>query len=157
MKGIAGSVRAAMSHGHASKRVGARRMSNWIRQSQAGRGLFALLLLCALAVRVVVPNGFMPVQGIDGIVVTLCTDQGMVKAVVPIDKGGEPADHGKSKSGECTFASGLGGGLLVATTSTVDAAPALTVARLASRAIADVTVHRLAAPPPPSHGPPAHS
>lgn len=132
-------------------------MSDWIRQSHTGRALFALAVLCALAIRVAIPAGFMPTQSIHGIVISLCTGQGAVKAVLPIEKDQTPADHEKSKGGECTFAAGLGGGLLAAATSAIGAAPILFVPLVSSRAIADLTVHRLAAPPPPSQGPPARA
>lgn len=142
-----------MVGGEASSRT----MSNWMRQSQAGRGVFALMMLCALAVRVAIPTGFMPTQSIHGIVISLCTGQGAVSAVLPIGKGSEPADHDKSKGGECTFAAGLGGGLLVAVYSATAQAPIVLAPLLASRAIADLTVHRLAAPPPPAQAPPARA
>lgn len=132
-------------------------MNHWIRQSQAGRGLFALLILCALAIRVAIPTGFMPTQSLHGIVISLCTGEGAVKAILPIQKDGEPADHRKSVGGECSFAVGLGGGLLVAMPVAAIATPMLFVPRGTSRAIADLTVHRLAAPPPPSQGPPARA
>lgn len=138
-------------------RASRRQMSNWVRQSQAGRGLFALLMLCALAIRVAIPTGFMPTQSIHGIVISFCTGHGAVKAVLPIEKGGEPADHQKSKGGECTFAAGLGGGLLNAAASAPWTPSALLAPLVSSRAIADLTVHRLAAPPPPSQGPPARA
>ncbi|WP_420145420.1 hypothetical protein [Sphingobium sp.] len=132
-------------------------MQNWIRQSQSGRGLFALLVLCALAIRIAIPTGFMPTQGIHGIVISLCTGQGAVRAILPMEKGSEPADHQKSKDGECMFAAGLGSGLLAEVALPVAAAPASMTPLVSSRAIADLTVHRLAAPPPPSQGPPARA
>lgn len=132
-------------------------MGSGIRQSQTGRGLFALLVLCVLAIRIAIPTGFMPTQSIHGIVISLCTGQGAVRAVLPVQKGSEPADHEKSKGGDCAFAAGLGSGLLAATATTVAAVPAMAAPLVSSRAIADLTVHRLAAPPPPSQGPPARA
>ncbi|MFC3443276.1 hypothetical protein ACFOKF_19155 [Sphingobium rhizovicinum] len=132
-------------------------MGNWIRQSQAGRGLFALLMLCALAIRIAIPTGFMPTQSIHGIVISLCTGQGAVKAVLPIEKGSEPAGHEKSGGDACSFAAGLGGGLLDAPASAMAAALLPIAPLISSRAIADLTVHRLAAPPPPSQAPPARA
>lgn len=132
-------------------------MQSWIRQSQAGRGLFALLVLCALAIRIAIPTGFMPTQSIHGIVISLCTGQGAVKAVLPIEKGSEPADHEKSKGGECTVAAGLGGGLLASTAVAAMAIPMPMAPLVSGRAIADLTTHRLAAPPPPSQAPPARA
>lgn len=130
-------------------------MSSWIRQSQAGRGLFALLMLCALAIRVAAPTGFKPTQSIHGIVISLCTGQGAVKAVLAVEKGGDSSDHEKAKGGECGFSAGPGGGLLASAASAPALLPILFAPRLSSRTIADLTVHRLAAPPPPSQAPPA--
>jgi hypothetical protein len=132
-------------------------MGSGIRQLQTGRGLFALLLLCALAIRIAIPAGFMPTQSIHGIVISLCTGQGAVRAVLPVEKGSEPAKHEKSKDGECMFAAGLGSGLLAATATIIAAVPTMAASLVSSRAIADLTVHRLAAPPPPAQGPPARA
>lgn len=133
-------------------------MRNWIRRSQAGRGFFALLLLCALAVRVAVPTGFMPTKGAHGVLISLCTGQGAVKVVLPIEhQGDDPADHDRGKEDACSFAAGLGGGLIDAAAPAIAASAFIFAHFLTSRAIADLTVHRLAAPPPPSHGPPARA
>ncbi|PSO10583.1 MULTISPECIES: DUF2946 family protein [unclassified Sphingobium] len=132
-------------------------MNRWIRQPGRCRGLFALLMLCALAIRIAIPTGFMPTQGADGIVISLCTGQGAVKAVLPLDKGGQPSDHHQSQGGECNFAAGLGGGLLTPVLSLLPLLPVPVASQVTDRAIADLTVHRLAAPPPPSQGPPARA
>lgn len=133
-------------------------MSDWIRRSQVGRGLFALLLLCALAVRVAVPTGFMPTKGVHGVVISLCTGQGAVKVILPIEQqGDDPADRGMAKDGACSFAAGLGSGLIDAAAPAIAAPSVVFAVHLTSRVIADLTVHRLAAPPPPSHGPPARA
>ncbi|AUW59348.1 hypothetical protein C1T17_15895 [Sphingobium sp. SCG-1] len=130
-------------------------MNNWIRQSQTGRGLFALLILCALSIRVAIPTGFMPTQSIHDVVISLCTGQGAVKAFLPIQKDGEPSDRDKTKGSECSFANGLGGGMVTALPSALDATRPLFAPLVTSQAVAHLTVHRLAAPPPPSQGPPA--
>lgn len=125
-----------------------------IRRSRGAKGLFALLMLCALAIRVAIPTGFMPTRGVHGIVITLCTGQGAVKAMLPVEKQGDLPDH-QGKAGDCAFAAGLGGGLIVPPVAPISAAlPALPLL-IASRAITDLTVHRLAAPPPPAQAPPA--
>ncbi|MEA3390453.1 DUF2946 family protein [Sphingobium sp. CCH11-B1] len=129
-------------------------MNDRIRRSRGAKGLFALLLLCALAIRVAIPTGFMPTLSVHGLVITLCTGQGAVKAVLPIEKQGDLPDH-QSKAGECAFAVGLGGGLIAPPATPMPAlVPALPLL-IASRAIANLTVHRLAAPPPPAQAPPA--
>lgn len=132
-------------------------MNGWIRQSRRGRGLFTLLTLCALAIRIAIPSGFMPTQGAHGILISLCTGQGAVKAVLPFERNGEPTDHHKSEGSQCTFAAGLGGSLLTPILSSLALLPVPIAPQVAGRAIADLTVHRLAAPPPPSQGPPARA
>ncbi len=129
-------------------------MNAWIRQGRWGKGLFALLLLFVLAVRVAAPAGFMPTKSAHGIVISLCTGHGAVKMVLPVERH----DDGKqeAKDGPCLFAAVSGGALLT------PSLPPLIIATLAvssipiGRAIAHLTVHRLAAPPPPSQAPPAH-
>jgi len=127
------------------------------RASKPGRWAFYVLFLGVLFTRVLVPTGYMPVAGPQGMVISLCTGMGAVKAYVPLGAKHEtpedPDSHGK-KDSSCTFAAGLGHGLLVADMGTPPAVPALTEQRH-GRAIADLTVHRLAAPPPPAQGPPA--
>lgn len=129
-------------------------MNNRIRRSRSAKGLFALLLLCALAVRVAIPTGFMPAHGVHGLVITLCTGQGAVKAVLPIEKQGGLPDH-LGKAGDCAFSTGLGGGLIVPPLVSMPVIARALPLLIASRAIADLTVHRLAAPPPPAQAPPA--
>lgn len=141
-----------MSHGQASERASAAAMNAWIRQSQAARRLFGLLLLCVLAIRVAIPSGFMASQSAHGIVISMCTGMGAVKAVLPIARQDGSSDHHKKSSGECTFAAGLGG--LLASSAIDHLAPAIILTPLvASRAIADLAVHWLAAPKPPSQPP----
>ena len=132
---------------------GMRSMNGW-RASRPLRGVFGALLLCVLAVRALVPTGYMPVAGPLGVIISMCTGAGAVKAFVPAD----PAHHDDSSGkmdGSGVFAAGLGHGLLQ---GWADAAPALFLPRMLlrhGRAIADLTVHRLAAPPPPAQAPPA--
>lgn len=126
-----------------------------IRESRQARGLFALLLVCALAIRAAVPMGFMPVQSAQGVFVSLCTGQGIDRVFLPIERKDDRSGDHKSAEAPCAFAAGLGGGL-------VEPAPVEFAFRSdndhrrpQSRAIADLVVHRLAAPPPPALGPPA--
>jgi hypothetical protein len=128
-----------------------------IRHSERARALFGALALLVLAMRVVMPGGFMPTMTAHGVVVTLCTGQGAVNVVVARDAmPGHPAEKDKPAADQhCPYA---GGG----------AAP------LFGQALADLTlpawqlgagpiafalrtgwIARLAAPPPPSSGPPA--
>jgi hypothetical protein len=125
-----------------------------IDKTQLGWELFALLAFCALLVRAIIPTGYMPTVSKDGIVMMLCTGNGAVKTFVPFDdndggKHPQPADDG------CAFAMSVGS--LLAAATPLSAQPFLASPVLQGRAIADLTVHRLAAPPPPAHGPPAHA
>ena len=119
--------------------------------------MFAALLLFALFARIVVPTGFMPVAAPGGVTITICTDMGLVEASV--DASGKLDLSGKSGTGQtadspCAFAGGLSAALLA------DAAPAAAVAvllwttALPVPAVLHLTPNRLAAPPPPSQGPP---
>lgn len=124
-----------------------------IDRTQFGWELFALLAFCALLVRAIIPTGYMPTVSKDGIVMTLCTGSGAIKTFVPFDDDDgsthpQPADDG------CAFAMSVGS-LLTMPPPFVQ--PFIASPALQSRAIADLTVHRLAAPPPPAHGPPAHA
>ncbi|MCP1472119.1 hypothetical protein J3E64_003834 [Sphingobium sp. OAS761] len=127
-------------------------MTGGIRQSRGLRRIFALALLCVLAVRIAVPTGFMPTQTIHGVVISLCTGQGAVQMVLPV-KGQDKPDH-SDQTKDCPFAAGIGGPLMHPTAAPPAASVALELPVMLSRAIADLTVHRLAAPPPPSHAPP---
>ena len=134
-------------------------MTGVIRQSEAARGLLAALALLVLAIQLIAPSGFMPVRTDRGVVVTLCTGKGAVNVVV--DRGHAP---GKERPGEdgapvqqhCPFAASVP--LLVPPLAVADIA--LPAWQLAFGPIAFALktglVARLAAPPPPSSGPPAN-
>lgn len=127
-----------------------------IRNSTPARRVFALLLLCVLAIRVAVPTGFMPVAGAHGITISVCTGQGAVKAFLPIPQHEDGHDH-HGPAAPCAFAAGLGGPLL----DPIDSALRVTVPQsfdpLRPHAMADMTVHSLASPPPPAQGPPSRA
>lgn len=128
-----------------------------IRHSSTARDLLAALALLVLAMQIVVPAGFMPVQTSHGVVVTLCTGQGAVNVVV--DRDSAP---GRKHSGDmpapqqhCPFAA-----------SVQPSVPPLILADLPlpawqlafgpiAFALRTGIIARLAAPPPPSSGPPS--
>ncbi len=130
-------------------------MNAWVRQRHAARALFALLLLCILAIRVAVPTGFMPKQGAQGIVISLCTGEGAVRMVLPIERQDKDAPLHDVKDKPCAFAAGLGGGLTMPPALSLAVASLIMRPVLLGTAISDLTVHRLAAPPPPAQAPPA--
>lgn len=131
-------------------------MAGWIRESGSGRSILAVLFALVLAIRVMVPTGFMPTVAPSGIVITVCTGMGEAKAFLPIEKEGDEDRHSTAEA-PCTFAAGLGDDLSPGRSASAAAVPTPPAIAPASRAIADLTVHRLAAPPPPALGPPAHA
>ena len=116
--------------------------------------LFLWLAALALAVRVLVPAGYMPADG-KGLQITLCTGDGMVTAWVD-EQGnlhkGEKAPDGKGDH-PCAFTG-------VAALAQADSpADALELPALASHVPSARITHAapgrgLAAPPPPQTGPP---
>lgn len=131
-------------------------MTGWVRESRNARSILAVLFALVLAIRIAIPTGFMPTAAPSGIVISVCTGMGQAKMFLPIEKDGDHDRHSAAES-PCTFAANLGGGPLPS--SLADPAPAVLppAGRFVSRAIADLTVHRLAAPPPPAIGPPARA
>ena len=127
------------------------------------RGLLIALLFCVLAVRVVVPQGFMWASAADGSPrIVLCSGFGAASGLTQIAATALAAQHdsdrrdhdGKSVDHPCAFAAAS-----AAINLAGDAHPA-TPQRLA--AAAPVARYRflrpgigLAAPPPPKTGPPA--
>jgi len=129
-------------------------MHRLTRHSDFARGFLAVAMLLVLAMRVAVPAGFMPIS-LDGkLVVQLCTGSG--PATLTLDIGKDAPAPGKHKAADspCAFSGGFAGGLIDAALP-VMLTPVLALQRLRQgAAIADLTVHRLAAPPPPAIGPP---
>ena len=132
-------------------------MNAWVRESNAGKSLFAITVLLALSLRILIPTGFMPTVSAQGLVVELCS--GVSGKTVTIDLGkkrpGETQQH--AAENPCVFAGGLSHGLLAS-----DELPAILpfvygLTIFIGTAIADLTISRLAAPPPPSQAPPALS
>lgn len=119
------------------------------------RGILAATVLLVLAMRALAPVGFMPVAGEGKLVIQLCTGTGPETMVLDIRKDGPaPAEKHKAADGPCSFAGGFAGGLIEAAPPAI-LPPETALLRLPhGAAIADLTVHRLAAPPPPAIGPP---
>ncbi|MET0370252.1 MAG: hypothetical protein ABW039_02630 [Sphingobium sp.] len=133
-------------------------MTGAIRRSEAARGLLASLALLVLAIQLFMPSGFMPVRTDKGVVVTLCTGQGAVNFIV--DRDSAPVREHQGQDGKvppapaCAFAA-----------SVQPAVPPLILADIAlpawqtafgaiAFALKTGLIARLAAPPPPSSGPP---
>lgn len=78
-------------------------MNAWIQKSQAGKSLFAIAMLLALSMRILMPTGFMPTVGSQGLVIELCS--GMSGKTVTIDLGKKaPGDKQHNANGPCIFA-----------------------------------------------------
>jgi hypothetical protein len=117
------------------------------------RHIALALVVLALFARLAVPAGYMPESTSQGMVISMCTGQGAVSVTLPGEHKA-PLQHKTGTEMPCAFAAGLGNaiassvGILVAPLFVAFALPT-------GRAIADLTVNRLAAPPPPSQAPPA--
>lgn len=129
-------------------------MSWLIRHSGMARGVFVAAALLVLAMRTLVPTGFMPVAHQGTMVIQLCTGTGPATMVVDLGKDAPAGDQHKAGDGLCLFACAFAGGLLVLAAFVMLAAALPRVRLPYGAAIADLTVHRLAAPPPPAIGPP---
>ena len=113
------------------------------------RSVFLALALLALAVRVLVPPGYMtPERPTAGFSLVICTDHGLITLD---DKQSSP---GKSKTDSpCAFAGGMAPLQPVSAVLTRSQTWAVAPARVAAQR--DLAPGRgLAAPPPPAIGPP---
>lgn len=128
-----------------------------IRNFAPFRNLSAALIVLALAVRIVLPAGFMP-SSERGFALTICT--GMDTQTVWMDKSGKlhKEDPAKGKSVEhqpCAFAGAAMAGDTPAATAFVAMPPVATAAPVF--AMCEISVGQgLAAPPPPAIGPPSY-
>lgn len=121
------------------------------------RNLAAALIVLALAVRIVLPAGFMP-SSERGFALTICT--GMDTQTVWMDKSGKlhKEDPAKGKSVEhqpCAFAGAAMAG--DAPADTVFVAMQHIATAVPVFAMSEISVgNGLAAPPPPAIGPPSY-
>lgn len=128
-----------------------------IRASSPFRNIAAAVILLALALRVIIPSGFMP-SSERGFALTIC--MGMDTQTVWMDKSGKlhKEDPSKGKSVEhqpCAFAgAAMAADVLSADFQVAMAPVALAIPVFAKR---EVSVGAgLAAPPPPAIGPPSY-
>lgn len=128
-----------------------------IRAISPFKHIAAAFILLALAVRIVVPSGFMP-SGERGFAITICT--GGDTQTVWMDKTGKlhKEDPSKGKTVDhqpCAFAGAIAANDFVANDFHIDLPPVATVAP--AFAIAEASIGTgLAAPPPPAIGPPSY-
>lgn len=126
-------------------------MTAWFRQSPTGQSLLALALGVALALRIMIPPGFMPVATTQGTFVQLCSG-----ADIRLELPGSPAsDKHDAADRPCAFAAGLDHGALPVPPPVALATVQPVAARTTAVRPEQPSVARLAAPPPPSHAPPA--
>src|SRR3546814_935648 len=137
-------------------------MMGAVRRAESAKGLLAALAMLVLAMQLVAPSGFMPVRTERGVVVTLCTGQGAVNVVVDrtvFDRDGASDKHrpddGAPGQQHCPFAASVQP--LVPPLALADLPLPAWQLGFGSIAFALKTglIARLAAPPPPSSGPPA--
>jgi len=114
----------------------------------------AALLCLALLPRLIIPSGYMPSVSAQGIRLVMCGGVAPVMLALPTDphKSNPSHDHGTPP---CGFAATTTQAALDAPPVMVDLSKPAPVAQPLSRKLADLTPQRLAAPPPPSHAPPA--
>lgn len=131
------------------------------RQEAAKRAMLALLLACALLLRIAVPAGWMPVSDAQGTRLVPCSGAGPMEPGLPMAHAGMGAGHthhGKAPEphdGDHGCAFGSLSLALAQPPAPALALPPLVVAA-SSRLPAFVAAigRGLAAPPPPSTGPP---
>lgn len=127
-------------------------MRAWL-NSGGGPAAALPLLLLALALRMLVPAGWMPAA--DGRGIELCTGMGVVKAWVDADgRIHRDAPAPEKPDQPCTFA-GLSAPLLAGAGPVQLAAIPAMAAHLGERPLLVRVGQGLAAPPPPATGPPA--
>jgi hypothetical protein len=133
------------------------------------RGLAVVLLVCALAMRMLVPSGFMIAPGAHGATLVLCPGQGAMPMALPHDMGGMAmSGHDMGKPGDKHQGDkhqDKGDNLPCAFSPVGAAADLVSVAHPAAPiapadfapAVFGITTQPglgLAAPPPPKTGPP---
>lgn len=126
-----------------------------LRASPLRANIALSLVAFALLLRIAVPAGWMPAAAGSGYAITLCTGMGAISAWVD-DEGRvhkeKPADAQSDQP--CVF-SGFSAALDLPALDGTLVVPPLAIVTLFVLPIASVTIGRgLAAPPPPSTGPP---
>jgi len=127
-------------------------MARVARRTRTGRRFFVALAALALMLQILVPPGFMVSDGPSHAIV-ICTGHGPITS--PLDDHGRPAKSPKDKSDHaCPFA-GHGGTPLSLSQQPVERIVMVSHVARAPGPVADLAPGRgLAAPPPPSQGPP---
>jgi hypothetical protein len=132
-------------------------MNAWRNTILARRRLAFLLAAIVLFAKILVPTGYMFTPGGNGIVVQLCSGQGMTPVVLNIQKDAPaPAEHhpasGKADA-PCAF-SGVGMASLVAIDAVLLVGAIAFVMALGTQRVSSVAVRFAARIRPPSRAPP---
>jgi hypothetical protein len=125
--------------------------------SRLNRNWLIALFVLTLAVRIIIPTGWMPSTVAGKATITLCTGAGMVEAWVDADGKIHKENPAKNGVGDqpCAFA-GLGGAADVSTFDVASLALPFALQLIHNnRATAVAVGLGLAAPPPPATAPPA--
>ena len=109
------------------------------------------VVMLTLAVRLLIPTGFMPGSDARGLTVSICTGHGAVTTTIDLSDRLPPKP---AKAKDCPFALGMTGAPLAAVDVAMAASPLIVAPLVATHAIADLVMHRVAAPPPPAQAPP---
>jgi hypothetical protein len=125
----------------------------WLETARATpKALTVAVLTAVLLLRVLIPQGWMPVETERGWQITICTGTGPMEMTLPAVPGEHHQDHAPGDH-PCTFA-----GFALALDRAMPPMLALPPVRVAGWLIAagrSITIGRgLAAPPPPATGPP---
>ena len=128
-------------------------------RSRNHRMLALAVLACAMALRMLVPEGWMPVSDGHGFRIAMCTGTGPMDMTMAMP--GMAMHHGKAGHDQqqpmqdhpCTFVH-LGLAFAEPVLPTLDLPPLARAEALAARPLAIAIGRGLAAPPPPATGPP---
>jgi hypothetical protein len=127
---------------------------SWVWGRRDGRAGFAVLAMLALFLQLAAPQGFMLARDAGRPTIVICTGHGPLLA--PVDDHGVPAKAPKSKPGAmCAFA-GHGGAPTPTPVPVLAAIRFAPLTTLAPSTLSATPGRGLAAPPPPSQGPPTH-
>lgn len=123
--------------------------------------MLTALALLVLAVQLITPTGFMPVRTAQGVFVTLCTGQGAVRIVVDREQAPGKVHHSQDEGApaqqHCPFAASVQPLLPPLILADLPLPAWQTMFGPIAFALKTGMIARLAAPPPPSSGPPLTS
>lgn len=117
--------------------------------------LASLLVACVLFAKVLIPAGFMPVVGSQGIVVQLCNGVGAETVTIAIPGKSGPIDQNKADS-PCAF-SGLAAPVLAGADPVQLALAILFILAMGLRAAQPIALRSRHHLRPPLRGPPAYA